>query len=178
MPIPNSFALACFRILRPDQSPGVAALTVGCVARDQATIVQVIGNSLPAQGSNTSPMAGLYAFLRVGVRRGGTGFQAVTKNPLSRLAVVIANIGRSCGTVGAAIDLIALNQMNVFDLEDATIWRRLTTWHPQNRAFFTLLRDEGLVAVMGDIPARAVAAIVLLPTNSTDRDIALINLLS
>ncbi len=167
-----------FRILRPNQSPGAANLTVGCVVRDQPTIVQVIGNTLTAQGSNTSPITGFYAFLRGGASRGGAGFQAVTKNPLTRLAVVIANIGQSQGTVGAAIDISALNQANVFDLEDANVWQQLVTRFPQNQAFFTQLRGEGLVGVMGSIPASAVRAIVLLPTNPTDRDAALNALLS
>jgi hypothetical protein len=66
----------------------------------------------------------------------------------------------------------------VFDLEDANVWQQLVTRYPQNQAFFTLLRHEGLVGVMGSIPASAVRAIVLLPTNPTDRDAALHALLS
>ncbi len=167
-----------FRILRPDQSPGAGNLTLDGVVRDQTTIAQVIGNALTAQGTNTLPITDFYAFLRGGRQRGGAGFQAVTKNPLSRLAVVISNIGQSQGTVAAAIDLGALDPANVFDLEDSNLWRQLITRYPQNQTFFTLLRDEGVVGVMGSIPASAIQAIVLLPTNPTDRDAALTSLLS
>jgi hypothetical protein len=167
-----------FRMLRPDQAPGASTLQPGSVVRDRATIVQVIGNALTAQGSHTSPMAGFYAFLRGGRRRGGAGFQGVTKDPLARLGVVIANVGQSQGSVAAAIDLAAVNPTNVFDLADASLWQQLVTAHPQNQAFFTRLRAEGVTGVMGSIPATAVAAVVLLPGDPTARDAALVALLS
>jgi hypothetical protein len=166
-----------FRILRSDQSPGAGTIAAGCVIRDAATIRSVVGNELAAQGSHTTTLGGFYAFLRGGKQKGGAGFQAVTKEPLTRLAVVVANVGQSGGMVAVAIDLDKIDAATVFDLENATTFQQLLDQYPQNVKFFTQLRGEGLVGIDGSIPVDAVRALVKLPDDRSNLESLLQELL-
>lgn len=110
------------RSLRVDQSPNDNTIALGCIIRDRATILSVLGPQLVAQGNNSGEFRGLFAYLRGGRRRGGAGFQGVTQSPCRRIAVVRMNTNTSSGHVLAAVDVDRLNPTVVFDLEDMDVF--------------------------------------------------------
>jgi hypothetical protein len=146
------------RILRPNQ---VFQLIIPeIVISDRDAIRRTVSRSLTATGSYSDELKGLFAFLR---RGGGAGFQGVTADSVNRLEVVLRNINTKGGGVVAAIDLERIGARKVFDLTDPAVFQRLTRAYPRFENMFRELASEGVVAIRGNIPAKAVQSLVNIP---------------
>jgi hypothetical protein len=151
------------RVLRPSQV--FQTLIPEIIISDRGAIRQTIGHSLAATGSYSEELRGLYAYLR---RGGGAGFQGVTGDAVNRLEVVLRNIQTKGGGVVAAVDLQRIGAGRVYDLSDPAVLRRLMDSYPRFENFFTRLSGEGVVAVRGKIPAKAVQSLVNIPENLSE----------
>jgi len=68
----------------------------------------------------------------------------------------------------AAIDLERIGAKKVFDLSDRAVIERLMEAYPRYENMFSNLAKEGIVAVRGKIPARAVQSLVNIPAGLSE----------
>jgi hypothetical protein len=164
------------RVLRPEQVYQLILPEI--IITDREAIRAVVGKSLQATGNYSTELRGLYAFLRSG---GGAGYQGVTAEAISRLEVVLSNLEEKGGGVVAAIDLESIGASRVFELTDPAVMNRLLKAYPNPgiEKFFARLASEGVVAVRGKIPAKAVRSLVNIPEtlSATEKEIILKELL-
>jgi hypothetical protein len=150
------------RVLRPDQVYQLILPQI--VITDREAIRNIIRGSLEATGSYSTELRGLYSFLRQG---GGAGFQGVTGDAITHLEVVLANVEQKGGGVVAAIDLERIGAQRVYELTNPEVMNRLMTAYPKGQgnmeAAWLEMASEGVVAVRGKIPARAVQSLVKIP---------------
>jgi hypothetical protein len=146
------------RVLRPDQVYQLIMSEI--VIKGREAIRRVIGTSLEATGSYSTELRGLYAYLRQGR---GAGFQGVTADAINRLEIVLKNLETKGGGVVAAIDLEQIGANRVFELSDPKVLSRLMEAYPRFENMFSEMASEGVVAVRGKIPARAVQSLVNIP---------------
>lgn len=148
------------RTLRPDQV--YAPLIPKAIVTDGEEIRRVIRESLRAQGNFNNELQSLYAYLR---GPNSAGFLGVT-SPEARNAMtaMLDNLGKKGGGgVIAAVDLRRITPGMVYDLSDPRVMEMLLQRYERNRAMFTGLREEGVIAIRGVIPAEAVQSLVNIP---------------
>jgi hypothetical protein len=153
------------RILRPDQV--IALPEPRQIITDPVVIRDVIGKALLATGGHRTPTGGFLQYLR---RGGGAGFLGVTRDVMTQLDTVVANVQTKGGGVLTIVDLDLVSPRAIWDLSDPTIMRRMMRAYPRFRKMYQLMQSEGVVAVRSRVPASAVQALVNIPPDATEAD--------
>jgi hypothetical protein len=156
-----------FRVLRPDQLFQLILPSV--VITDRGAVRAAIGNALVATGSYSTELGGLYQFIR---RGRGAGHLGITADAVDHLEVVMGRLGEFGGGVVAAVDVQRIGGSRIIDLRDEAVIQRLLAdpRFARIEASLRTLSGEGVVAVRGKVPARAVQSLVSIPPGITDAE--------
>jgi len=84
----------------------------------------------------------------------------------------LANLGKKGGGgVVAAVDLAKIgSNIPIYDLRDPDIIAKLLKAYPSKPNMFRVLGPEGVIAVGGKVPARAVQSLVKIPPGISDAE--------